>query len=138
MILGHTTDMVAKLRSYAVVLPTHMQISANAVSAEVLAVIISNLSLDRACSLVWTRDRVHFCNIDNTANQLCGIVPGTDTVAATNLPGAQIHYSLVYEMARHKWARVREVALVPHSDPVNSNTTRTAWACRIDKTLSWR
>lgn len=73
---GYTADMVAKLRPYVIVLPTRTQINANTASAEVLAAVIPNLSLDRARSLVQARDRAYFRNIGDVTNQLRGIAPG--------------------------------------------------------------
>ncbi|MRT00835.1 general secretion pathway protein GspK [Ralstonia pickettii] len=130
---GYTADMIAKLRPYVVVLPTRTQINANTASAEVLAAVIPNLSLDRARSLVQARDRAYFRNIGDVTNQLRGIAPGVDTTAAANLLDVQTHYFLVYGMARHERARIGEVALVSRGDPVNNNATRIVWVRRIDE-----
>lgn len=130
---GYTADMVAKLRPYVIVLPTRTQINANTASAEVLAAVIPNLSLDRARSLVQARDRAYFRNIGDVTNQLRGIAPGVDTTAAANLLDVQTHYFLVYGMARQERARIGEVALVSRGDPINNNATRIVWVRRIDE-----
>lgn len=130
---GYTADMVAKLRPYVIVLPTRTQINANTASAEVLAAVIPNLSLDRARALVQARDRAYFRNIGDVTNQLRGIAAGADTTAAANLLDVQTHYFLVYGMARHERARVGEVALVSRGDPVNNNATRIVWIRRVDE-----
>ena len=130
---GYTADMIAKLRPYVIVLPTRTQINANTASAEVLAAVIPNLSLDRARSLVQARDRAYFRNIGDVTNQLRGIAPGVDTTAAANLLDVQTHYFLVYGMARHERARIGEVALVSRGDPINNNATRIVWVRRIDE-----
>ncbi|MCP1175435.1 type II secretion system minor pseudopilin GspK [Ralstonia chuxiongensis] len=130
---GYTADMIAKLRPYVIVLPTRTQINANTASAEVLAAVIPNLSLDRARSLVLARDRAYFRNIGDVTNQLRGIAPGVDTTAAANLLDVQTHYFLVYGMARHERARIGEVALVSRGDPINNNATRIVWVRRIDE-----
>lgn len=130
---GYTADMIAKLRPYVIVLPARTQINANTASAEVLAAVIPNLSLDRARSLVQARDRAYFRNIGDVTNQLRGIAPGVDTSAAANLLDVQTHYFLVYGMARHERARIGEVALVSRGDPINNNATRIVWVRRVDE-----
>ncbi|WP_439892462.1 type II secretion system minor pseudopilin GspK [Ralstonia sp. 25C] len=129
---GYTADTISKLRPYVIVLPTRTQINANTASAEVLAAVIPNLSLDRARALVQARDRAYFRNIGDVTNQLRGIAPGADTTAAANLLDVQTHYFLVYGMARHERARIGEVALVSRGDPVNNNATRIVWVRRAD------
>lgn len=130
---GYTAAMAAKLRPYVIVLPTRTQINANTASAEVLAAVIPNLSLDRARALVLVRDRAYFRNIGDVVNQLRGIAPGVDTTAAANLLDVQTHYFLVYGMARHERAQIGEVALVSRGDPVNNNATRIVWVRRVDE-----
>lgn len=130
---GYTAAMTAKLRPYVIVLPTRTQINANTASAEVLAAVIPNLSLDRARALVLVRDRAYFRNIGDVVNQLRGIAPGVDTTAAANLLDVQTHYFLVYGMARHERAQIGEVALVSRGDPVNNNATRIVWVRRVDE-----
>lgn len=130
---GYTAAMMAKLRPYVIVLPTRTQINANTASAEVLAAVIPNLSLDRARALVLVRDRAYFRNIGDVVNQLRGIAPGVDTTAAANLLDVQTHYFLVYGMARHERAQIGEVALVSRGDPVNNNATRIVWVRRVDE-----
>jgi len=130
---GYTVDMVRRLRPYVIVLPTRTQINANTASAEVLAAVIPNLSLDRARALVQARDRAYFRNIGDVTNQLRGIAPGVDTAAAANLLDVQTHYFLVYGMARHERAQIGEVALVSRGDPVNNNATRIVWIRRVDE-----
>ncbi|MDE2201137.1 MAG: type II secretion system minor pseudopilin GspK [Burkholderiaceae bacterium] len=129
---GYTADMIAKLRPYVIVLPTRTQINANTASAEVLAAVIPNLSLDRARALVQARDRAYFRNIGDVTNQLRGVAPGADSTAAANLLDVQTHYFLVYGMARHERAQIGEVALVSRGDPVNNNATRIVWVRRTD------
>jgi len=129
---GYTADMIAKLRPYVIVLPTRTQINANTASAEVLAAVIPNLSLDRARALVQARDRAYFRNIGDLTNQLRGVAPGADATAASKLLDVQSHYFLVYGMARHERAQIGEVALVSRGDPVNNNATRIAWVRRVD------
>ncbi|MCO5400712.1 type II secretion system minor pseudopilin GspK [Ralstonia soli] len=130
---GYTADMIAKLRPYVIVLPARTQINANTASAEVLAAVIPNLSLDRARALVLVRDRAYFRNIGDVVNNLRGIAPGADTTAAANLLDVQTHYFLVYGMARHERAQIGEVALVSRGDPVNNNATRIVWVRRVDE-----
>ena len=129
---GYTADTITKLRPYVIVLPTRTQINANTASAEVLAAVIPNLSVDRARALVQARERAYFRNIGDVTNQLRGIAPGADTTAAANLLDVQTHYFLVYGMARHERARIGEVALVSRGDPVNNNATRIVWVRRAD------
>ena len=129
---GYTAEMIAKLRPYVIVLPTRNQINANTASAEVLAAVIPNLSLDRARALVQARDRAYFRNIGDVTNQLRGIAPGADSTAAVNRLDVQTHYFLVYGMARHERAQIGEVALVSRGDPVNNNATRIVWVRRAD------
>lgn len=130
---GYTAETVRKLRPYVIVLPTRTQINANTASAEVLAAVIPNLSLDRARALVLARDRAYFRNIGDVTNQLRGIAPGADTTAAANLLDVQTHYFLVYGMARHERAQIGQVALVSRGDPVNNNATRIVWVRRVDE-----
>lgn len=129
---GYTADMIRTLRPFVIVLPTRTQINANTASAEVLAAVIPNLSLDRARALVQARDRAYFRNIGDVTNQLRGIAAGVDTSAAANLLDVQTHYFLVYGMARHERAQIGQVALVSRGDPVNNNATRIVWVRRID------
>lgn len=130
---GYTADTIRKLRPYVIVLPTRTPINANTASAEVLAAVIPNLSLDRARALVLVRDRAYFRNIGDVVNQLRGIAPGVDTTAAANLLDVQTHYFLVYGMARHERAQIGEVALVSRGDPINNNATRIVWLRRVDE-----
>ncbi|WP_296224719.1 type II secretion system minor pseudopilin GspK [Ralstonia sp. UBA689] len=129
---GYTADAIRALRPYVIVLPTRTLVNANTASAEVLAAVIPNLSLDRARALVQARDRAYFRNVGDVTNQLRGIAAGADAGSVSNLLDVQTHYFLVYGMARHERAQIGQVALVSRGDPVNNNATRIVWVRRID------
>jgi general secretion pathway protein K len=57
---GFTTDILAKLKDYVVVLPRMMPVNANTTTAEVLSARIDGLELSDAKALIASRDHVSF------------------------------------------------------------------------------
>ncbi|NML32176.1 type II secretion system minor pseudopilin GspK [Paraburkholderia antibiotica] len=118
---GYTPEIVARLRPFVTVLPTTTAINMNTASAEVIAAVVTGMTLSQAQSLVARRQTVFFRNVSDV--QLALTASG---VQSTSLDPNQLDvnssYFLVHGSVQHERAEVDRTTLV-YRDPL-THTTR--------------
>jgi general secretion pathway protein K len=120
---GFTPDMVARLRPFVTVLPTQTPVNMNTAPAEVVAAMVSGMSLSSAQTLVSRRQTVFFRNVADVQLALQGsgaLPPGTDI---SQIPiDVTTSYFLVHGRVQHERAEVDRTTLI-YRDPL-THTTR--------------
>ncbi|MEM5327256.1 type II secretion system minor pseudopilin GspK [Paraburkholderia sp. JHI2823] len=118
---GFTPDVVARLRPFVTVLPTVTPVNMNTASAEVIASVVTGLSLSNAQALVAHRQNVFFRNVADVQLALQGAGVKEVSVDTTQID-VNTSYFLVHGRVLHERAEVDRTTLV-WRDPL-THTTR--------------
>ena len=118
---GFTPDVVARLRPFVTVLPTVTPVNMNTASAEVIASVVTGLSLSNAQALVAHRQNVFFRNVADVQLALQGAGVKEVSVDTTQID-VNTSYFLVHGRVQHERAEVDRTTLV-WRDPL-THTTR--------------
>ncbi|MBV8261630.1 MAG: type II secretion system minor pseudopilin GspK [Paraburkholderia sp.] len=118
---GFTPDVVARLRPFVTVLPTVTPVNMNTASAEVIASVITGLSLSNAQALVAHRQTVFFRDVADVQLALQGAGVKEVSIDTTQID-VNTSYFLVHGRVQHERAEVDRTTLV-WRDPL-THTTR--------------
>lgn len=117
---GFTPDAVARLRPFVTVLPTVTPVNMNTASAEVIASVVTGLSLSSAQALVAHRQNVFFRNVGDVQLALEGVGVKQVTIDTTQID-VNTSYFLVHGRVQHERAEVDRTTLV-WRDPLTHST----------------
>ncbi|SMG37241.1 type II secretion system minor pseudopilin GspK [Paraburkholderia susongensis] len=118
---GYTPEIVARLRPFVTVLPTVTAVNMNTASAEVIAAVVTGMTVSQAQALVARRQTVFFRNVGDV--QLALTAAGVQTVSIDqNEFDVNSSYFLVHGSVQHERAEVDRTTLV-YRDPL-THTTR--------------
>ena len=118
---GFTPDAVARLRPFVTVLPTVTPVNMNTASAEVIASVVTGMSLSNAQALVAHRQSVFFRNVGDVQLALEGVGVKQVSIDTTQID-VNTSYFLVHGRVQHERAEVDRTTLV-WRDPL-THTTR--------------
>ena len=116
---GFTPEALDKLKALVIFLPPTAQVNVNTASAEVLAAIISTLSLADATALIASRESASFRDISDFSNRL----QGKPIAAPANKLSVTTQYFLVNGKVRLHRAGQEVLALVERKN----STTKIIW-----------
>ncbi|OLL29421.1 general secretion pathway protein GspK [Burkholderia sp. SRS-W-2-2016] len=118
---GYTPETVARLRPFVTVLPTTTAVNMNTAPAEVIAAVVTGMSLSQAQTLVARRQTVFFRNSGDV--QLALTASGVQSASIDpNQFDVNSNYFLVHGRVQHERAEVDRTTLV-FRDPL-THTTR--------------
>ncbi|QGZ55996.1 type II secretion system minor pseudopilin GspK [Paraburkholderia acidiphila] len=118
---GFTPDAVARLRPFVTILPTVTPVNMNTASAEVIASVVTGMSLSNAQALVAHRQSVFFRNVSDVQLALEGVGVKQVSIDTTQID-VNTSYFLVHGRVQHERAEVDRTTLV-WRDPL-THTTR--------------
>ncbi|WP_321960107.1 type II secretion system minor pseudopilin GspK [Paraburkholderia sp. J7] len=118
---GFTADAVARLRPFVTILPTVTPVNMNTASAEVIASVVTGMSLSNAQALVAHRQSVFFRNVSDVQLALEGVGVKQVSIDTTQID-VNTSYFLVHGRVQHERAEVDRTTLV-WRDPL-THTTR--------------
>jgi len=118
---GFTPDVVARLRPFGTVLPTVTPVNMNTASAEVIASVVTGMSLSNAQALVARRQTAFYRNVADVQLALEGVGVKQVSIDTTQLD-VNTSYFLVHGRVQHQRAEVDRATLV-WRDPL-THTTR--------------
>lgn len=118
---GFTPEAVARLRPFVTVLPTVTPVNMNTASAEVIASMVTGMSLSSAQALVAHRQNVFFRNVGDVQLALEGVGVNQVSIDTTQMD-VNTSYFLVHGRVQHERAEVDRTTLV-WRDPL-THTTR--------------
>ncbi|MEM5448955.1 type II secretion system minor pseudopilin GspK [Paraburkholderia sp. BR14263] len=118
---GFTPDAVARLRPFVTILPTVTPVNMNTASAEVIASVVTGMSLSNAQALVARRQSVFFRNVSDVQLALEGVGVKQASIDTTQID-VNTSYFLVHGRVQHERAEVDRTTLV-WRDPL-THTTR--------------
>jgi len=118
---GFTPDVVARLRPFVTVLPTVTPVNMNTASAEVIASVVTGMSLSNAQALVARRQTAFYRNVADVQLALEGVGVKQVSIDTTQLD-VNTSYFLVHGRVQHQRAEVDRATLV-WRDPL-THTTR--------------
>ncbi|MEX3964310.1 type II secretion system minor pseudopilin GspK [Paraburkholderia sp. EG286B] len=118
---GFTPDTVARLRPFVTILPTVTPVNMNTASAEVIASVVTGMSLSNAQALVARRQSVFFRNVSDVQLALEGVGVKQASIDTTQID-VNTSYFLVHGRVQHERAEVDRTTLV-WRDPL-THTTR--------------
>ncbi|MCP3727203.1 type II secretion system minor pseudopilin GspK [Paraburkholderia sp. CNPSo 3272] len=118
---GFTPDAVARLRPFVTILPTVTPVNMNTASAEVIASVVTGMSLSNAQALVARRQSVFFRNVSDVQLALEGVGAKQASIDTTQID-VNTSYFLVHGRVQHERAEVDRTTLV-WRDPL-THTTR--------------
>ncbi|RAR66796.1 general secretion pathway protein K [Paraburkholderia unamae] len=118
---GFTPEAVARLRPFVTVLPTVTPVNMNTASAEVIASVVTGMSLSSAQALVAHRQNVFFRNVGDVQLALEAVGVKQVSIDTTQLD-VNTSYFLVHGRVQHERAEVDRTTLV-WRDPL-THTTR--------------
>ncbi len=118
---GYTIEIVAKLREFAIVLPEVTPVNVNTAPAEVLAALVTGMSVSEANAVVARRKQASYRGLDQFTSQL-----GEKKLVVEGAADIKSRYFLVISRIRLDRAALDAVALVNRNldDRV---TTTTVW-----------
>ncbi|WP_322031585.1 type II secretion system minor pseudopilin GspK [Paraburkholderia sp. J76] len=117
---GFTPDTVARLRPFVTVLPTVTPVNMNTASAEVIASVVTGMSLSSAQALVAHRQNVFFRNVGDVQLALEGVGVKQVSIDTTQID-VNTSYFLVHGRVQHERAEVDRTTLV-WRDPLTHST----------------
>ncbi|TDG07824.1 general secretion pathway protein GspK [Paraburkholderia guartelaensis] len=118
---GFTPDAVARLRPFVTILPTVTPVNMNTASAEVIASVVTGMSLSNAQALVARRQSVFFRNVSDVQLALEGVGVKQASIDTSQID-VNTSYFLVHGRVQHERAEVDRTTLV-WRDPL-THTTR--------------
>lgn len=108
---GFTPDAVARLRPFVTILPTVTPVNMNTASAEVIASIVTGMSLSNAQAFVAHRQNVFFRNVGDVQLALEGVGMKQVSIDTTQMD-VNTSYFLVHGRVQHERAVVDRTTLV--------------------------
>ncbi|MDH2917610.1 MAG: type II secretion system minor pseudopilin GspK [Sideroxydans sp.] len=116
-VAGYSPALLAKLKTFVIFLPRSAPVNINTASAEVIAALVSNLSLSEAQLLVGTRKTASFNDLNSITRRLLGKQFAANTFSVTS------NYFLIDGKVQMNRARLDMQALLER----NGAVTKLLW-----------